>query len=98
MKKISLLVLGVILLSGCAWKPFKTYNSPDGKYKLEVFRKEELMGMPGQSGDAPGKIRLSKDGIKLKETRVEMVSMVEEPVWTDKTVYIHLLIDWSLEK
>ena len=100
MKKIFYLVFifALISLDGCGWERIRTYKNLDGKYELRIFRERRFYGMPGQSGDAAGEIILLKEGVVQRKTTIPMVSMVEEPVWTDKSVYIHLLIDWPLQE
>lgn len=53
--------------------------------------------MPGQGGDVQGRVRLLSRGHVLKEIDVELVSAVDEPIWTTKTVSIRMLAEWTLE-
>jgi hypothetical protein len=54
------------------------------------------MMFPGQSGDAPGKVLLQDSaGHTLQKTSVEMVQTVESPEWTEHSVHVKLLLDWS---
>ena len=34
-------------------------------------------------------------GTHFKKTSVEMVQMVESPEWTEHSVHVKLLLDWS---
>lgn len=53
--------------------------------------------MPGQSGDAPGVVRLyNRRGDLLQETKVEMVQLVDHVEWTDRKVRIKLVAEWEL--
>ena len=79
---------------------YRTFASPDGKYRVEVWRTDDGdIGVPGQSGDSPGTIRLvDSSGKTLAEEPVEMVQLAEEVEWTDGHVRVKLLADWDLAK
>lgn len=54
--------------------------------------------MPGQSGDAPGIVRLyhRADGKLLHEADVEMVQQFPGVEWSHDVASIQLLADWEL--
>ena len=53
--------------------------------------------MPGQAGDAPGRVMLyNRVGELLHETSVEMVQLVQKVEWTEKSVSIKLIAEWDL--
>ena len=89
---------GLFMFSDLMMEEYATFNSPDGKYKIVVMRSKEFLGTaPGQAGDSPGEVRLyNKKGDLLEKTEVEMVQLVENVEWTDKSAYIKLVVDWNL--
>ena len=99
-----LLIIVVCSIGGCSMfgdlmkEKYAAFDSPDGKYQIVVMRDKELLGTaPGQAGDSPGEVRLvNKNGDILEQTDVEMVQLVENVEWTDKSVYIKLVADWTL--
>ena len=107
--KSVLILTTLLVIAGCLIGGYKmfgdlmkekyaAFDSPDGKYQIVVMRDRELLGgAPGQAGDAPGEVRLvNKKGDILERTDVEMVQLVENVEWTDKSVYIKLVADWNL--
>ena len=91
------LVIGVVCL--WVWWPcelYRQFDSPSGAHRLLVYRYSMPLMFPGQSGDAPGKVLLQNSaGQTLQECCVEMVQNVESPEWTEHSVYVKLLLDWS---
>lgn len=78
---------------------YRSFDSPDGRFKVVVYRSRYWQPMmPGQSGDAPGTVRLYEmsSGKLLEQTRVEMVQLVELPEWSSTNVNIKLVADWQL--
>jgi hypothetical protein len=59
-----------------------------------------VMGtMPGQSGDAPGTVRLhDRSGRVLRETDVDMVQRVDHVEWDADSVHVKLVADWPLRE
>jgi hypothetical protein len=74
-------------------------TSTDGKFEMLVCRTPSA-GMPGQSGDAPGFIRLldKRSGSILNEADLEMVQVYPGVEWTKDTAHIKLIADWPLPK
>lgn len=70
----------------------KQFSSPDGNYKLVLYRLPMLLAMPGHSGDADGYVRVyNRHGKTLCKYSVPMVSMVQaldpqELKWSDRAV------------
>jgi hypothetical protein len=102
-----LILFAVICVSIFTWKKYcrskaeiyRTYLSPGGEFKIVVFRIPMSMAFPGQSGDAPGYVQLQDgSGKVLKEKKVEMVQIIEPPVWSKTGVEIKLFADWNLPK
>lgn len=89
---------GFYLFGVSRMENYATFESPDGRYKIEVLRKKGFFGSsPGQAGDSPGEVRLvNKNGDVLEQTDVEMVQLVENVEWTKDSVYIKLIADWKL--
>lgn len=97
------------LVIGILWFAFNpplshrvTFPSPDGRYKLVVYKYtiyNYIPTMPGQGGDAPGVVRLldSKDNV-LQEAKLEMVQNVgsREVEWEKDKVHIKLIAEWPL--
>jgi hypothetical protein len=76
---------------------YRTFESPEGHYHVEVWRQPQPFMMPGQSGDAPGVARLvDASGDVLAEVPVEMVQLVDQVDWSDGHAYITLIADWDL--
>ncbi len=103
-RRLLALVLAALVLLGAGWwwthrlEPVATYERPDHRYKVVVLRRAPWRpGMPGQSGDAPGVVRLlDRSDRILEESPVEMVQIVEGVTWADHRVEIKLVADWSL--
>lgn len=97
------------LVIGILWFAFNpplsrhvTFPSPDGRYKLVVYKYKThtyIPTMPGQGGDAPGVVRLldSKNNV-LQEAKLEMARNVgpSEIVWEKDKVHIKLIAEWPL--
>lgn len=100
------LSLALVLASalGLVWlrfeEPYVDFPSPDGRYKVLVYRRPGLLAMaPGQSGDAPGRVLLvDSKGHVLKESPVEMVQLVEVPAWRADAVEVRPFGDWPLPR
>jgi len=77
---------------------YRSYMSPDGRFKMVVYRLPMLMAMPGQSSDAPGFVRLydQRSGRILQQKDVEMVQMIDQFEWSSTNLYIKLFADWRL--
>lgn len=103
-KRTTALTLGLALLAliaallyfGSAWLPeqeYRSFPSPDGRHRIVVYRQTMLPSvMPGQSGDAPGTLRLYDDrGRVLNEARVEMDQLVDRVDWEEQRV-----AEWEL--
>ena len=88
--------LVVLLVSVGVWQvvpratEYAAFPSPDGRFRVVVLRTPGWPGlMPGQAGDAPGKVRLyTSEGKLLRETDVPMVQLVDRVEWSDTSVYI----------
>jgi hypothetical protein len=75
----------------------RTFESPDGHYRVEVRRHPQPFMMPGQSGDAPGVARVvDASGNMLAEVPVEIVQLVEDVDWSNGHARIKLTADWDL--
>jgi hypothetical protein len=77
---------------------YRSFPSPDGRFRVVVFRVEtQTAMMPGQAGDAPGVVRLyDRKGKLLHETTVAMVQLVDHVDWQPGRVTIKLIADWKL--
>lgn len=79
---------------------YQSFSSPDGNFKLIVYRNEESFSLPGQSGDASGYIELIDQNEKvLKRKEIEMVQVLESDIILWKTDYVFigpLSIKWEL--
>ena len=96
------LLLAVLALAWLALgKPQEVagFERPDHHYKVVVLRRSTgwSAAMPGQSGDAPGFVRLyDASGHLLQQTRVDMVQVVDRVDWQDRRVSIKLVAEWPL--
>jgi hypothetical protein len=79
---------------------YRTFNSPDGRYRVVVYRYPSPFAMvPGQSGDAPGFVRLYDGrGHTLAEAGAEMVQTVDRVDWEDGKVNVKLIAEWPLPR
>lgn len=105
--RAALALLVVLIVGFFGWRvyrraaaeEYKTVWSPDGNYRIVVYRMPTPFTMPGGSGDAPGYVRLyDKSGTVLKETDVEMVQLVDRVNWENGKVDIHLVAEWELPR
>ena len=99
--------LALLGMGGFAWisttrlEPYASFERPDHHYQVVVLRKGSGwpggVGRPGQSGDAPGEVRLvDRSGHVLESSSVDMVQVVDNVDWQDKHVVIKLVADWPL--
>ena len=103
---LAVLVVGVLVASGFrAWhrsgaEEYWSYLSPDGRFKMVVYRIPMIMAMPGQSGDASGFVRLydQRSGRILQQKDVEMVQNIDQFEWSPTNLYIKQFADWRLPK
>ena len=79
---------------------YKTYSSPDGRYRIEVWRYPELYAAPGDSGGAPGFVRLVdvESGKQIHRKETDMVQVIEYIDWSPRIVNIRLFAEWTLPK
>lgn len=77
---------------------YATFESPDNRFRIEIWRNKQILAVgPGQTGDSPGEVRLyNQSGDLLEEAAVDMVQVVENVEWTDKTVFIKFVGEWNL--
>ncbi len=78
---------------------YRTFASPDGRFKVVVYRLNQWFGtMPGQAGDAPGNVRLydAATGKVMARKAVEMVQIVEHVTWTATNVDVNFVAEWKL--
>jgi hypothetical protein len=63
---------GWLYLGNPGFQLYRTFDNPDGRYRVEIWREPQAFAMPGQSGDAPGVARLAgRSGHILAEVPVE---------------------------
>ena len=79
---------------------YKTYSSPGGRYRIEVWRYPELYASPGDSGGAPGFVRLVdvESGKQIYRKATDMVQVIEYIDWSPRIVNIRLFAEWTLPK
>ena len=79
---------------------YRTYESPNGQFKIVVYRSPQTTAMPGQSGDAPGKVCLfdRKTGKLLERKQIEMVQAIgfHDVRWSETNVFITSFFEWKL--
>src|SRR5262245_44331339 len=95
---VSALTFGLRALYRSSATEYRSYMSPDGRFKMVIYRLPMLTAMPGQSSDAPGFVRLydQKNGRILQQKDVEMVQIIDQFEWTPTNLYITLFADWRL--
>jgi hypothetical protein len=95
---VAVAALFVALWKAPPGKEYRTFHSPDLRFKIVVYRSRQWLGMPGQSGDAPGTVCLFEEttGKLLRRRSVEMVQLVEEVSWSPTNVWIKFLGEWNL--
>jgi hypothetical protein len=79
---------------------YHTFTSPDGRFKVVVYRIPSVVAAPGDSGGARGYVRLydSQTGRVLAQKNVEMVQSIDQMEWLSTNVDIKLFADWRLPK
>ncbi|AVT02092.1 hypothetical protein [Paracidovorax avenae] len=82
----------------CCSSIYKTFSSPDQRFRVAVFRISQPWPVaPGSAGDAPGFMQLmTRTGDVLQEQDVEAVQLVEQVRWTPHSVEIPLIVEWGL--
>lgn len=100
---VLILAVGAAAISGIMFsdllkEKYATFESPDRRFRIEVWRDKQFLAVgPGQTGDSPGEVRLyNQAGDLLEEADVDMVQIVENVEWTDKTVFIKFVGEWNL--
>ncbi len=103
--RLAVVVLGLgLLLVGCRADPraraeeYRSYVSPDRRFKMVIYRIPMDTAMPGQSSDAPGFVCLydQRTGRMLQQKNVEMVQMIDQFEWSSTNLHIKLFADWRL--
>lgn len=106
-RQFLLAVITLLLVVLVAWwiasprlmeQEYASFTRPDGNYRVVVLRTSVWPAlMPGQASDAPGRVQLyDRYGKLLRETKVEMVQLVEHVDWAEKKVRIKLVAEWDL--
>ena len=92
------LTVGLWLLRPPPHEEYAHWDSPDGRYRVTVWRDAVLFAMPGQGSDAPGTVSLTDwGGRELFSTPLEMVQLASLPQWQPGRVSMKLIFDWPLE-
>lgn len=88
------------VVKACCSSPYRTFQSPDKEYQVIVhFVPLIPVMMPGSTGDMPGYVELRHaSGTTLQEKRAEMVSLVDNVIWEQDSVYIKLFAEWNLNR
>ena len=96
---VFILALGsscLIIRQGMAGE-YRTFWSPDAKYRIVVYASPMLISSIGGAGDASGFVRLyDSRGRVLEEQEVEMVQLIDEVNWEKSRVEIKLFAEWEL--
>jgi hypothetical protein len=81
-----------------AIQEYRSFNSPDGRFVVTVFRDASWFAMPGQSGDSSGLVVLAdkKTGRVIRRHDVDMVQRIDQLAWSSTNVDIKLFADWNL--
>ena len=96
----ALLTVGCHSGSKTGAEEYRSSVSPDGRFKVVVYRIPTHSAMPGQSGDARGFVPLhdQRTARILEEKDVEMVQNIEQFEWSPTNLHIKLFADWKLPK
>lgn len=101
---LSGLMIAAVFLGGLAlmmaFRPehYRTYESPDERYRLVVYRTPTIFAAPGQGSDAPGRIDLiDSEGRELNSMPIDTVQLAMQPEWTKDQVSVKLVLDWDLK-
>lgn len=95
-------LISILLLRIPYDKPFKIYNSPGNKYRIEVYGymsyKNFLPAGSGQGSDCEGFVLLKDNSSSkiLQRCDVEMANMAYNPTWAQDHVYMGTVYDWEL--
>jgi hypothetical protein len=103
---IGLCLLGIGFVLGChpgsnsKAEEYRSFVSPDGRFKMVVYRVPTESAIPGQAGDAPGFVRLydQRTGRILEQKDVEMVQLIDQFEWSTTNLSIKFFADWRLPK
>lgn len=77
---------------------YSTFPSPDGRYKVVVYRLPTFtIAISGAGGEAPGYVRLlDNSGKVLVEKDLEMVQDIDRVDWQKDRVYLSGGQEWML--
>ncbi len=96
----SVIATSQITSHALAAEEYRSYPSPDGRFKIVVYRFPKPSAMPGQSGDAAGYVRLidRRSGRTLEQTDIKMVQLADSNTitWMADQVLIKLIAGWKL--
>jgi len=97
---VVLLSVGFHFYSRLQAEEYRSYTSPNGRFRMVVYRLPTFFTMPGQSSDAPGFVRLydQRSRRMLQQKDVEMVQLIDQFKWSPTNLYINLFADWALPK
>ncbi|MGI5868836.1 MAG: hypothetical protein ACOX9C_05260 [Kiritimatiellia bacterium] len=78
---------------------YSSFKSPSGQYEIVVLAKNSRnIFFPGQSGDRPGLVLLkTSQGETIGEATVDMVQLVDSPIWEDDRVFVKFAFEFELE-
>ena len=81
-------------------RPYLSFSSPDGRFKVVVTSDGGAGRWPGQGGDGPGGVFLldGRTGRALESKQVEMIQNVDQVTWSDTNVVVTMVADWKLPK
>lgn len=100
---IAVLVFSVVVFAALSLREpmehYSSFKSPSGEYELIVLAKNRHgLNFPGQSGDRSGVVLLKNaQGETLDETTVDMVQLIDSPVWEKDRVFVKLVFDFDLK-
>ncbi len=67
----------------------KAYDSPDGRFSLELWENPQFSHLPGDSMSGSGYIVLkARNGSKINKVEIELVSSVKKVFWKEDRVDI----------
>ena len=81
----------VAIISGWLWEKelVRTFESPDGNHRIEVWAHIRTLTSPGDAGQDPGKVLLlDRNGKVLESSKVHIADIIDTVTWKEDRVNI----------
>jgi len=92
-------ILLLLFLVGCGKKELvRTFESPDGNHRIEVWAHIRTFTSPGDAGQDPGKVLLlDRNGKVLESSKVHIADIIDTVTWREDRVSIIGVAAWDLK-